>query len=88
MPTTIASNMLSHSVNKSTVLSPVVFNGSIATIGVYKPQSYDDPSILTTMHWHEQTIYLQSINNKKDKKVTYLHIYKVENCLDVVGLDL
>jgi hypothetical protein len=51
--------------------------------------SYDAPSIVTTMHRREQTIYLQLINNKKIyKKVTYLHIYKMENSLDVVGLDL
>ena len=51
--------------------------------------SYDAPSIVTTMHRLEQTIYLQLINNKNIyKKVTYLHIYKMENCLDVVSLDL
>ena len=41
-----------------------------------------------TMHRREQTIYLQLINNKKRKKTSYLHIYTIENCLDVVGLDL
>ena len=48
------------------------------------------PSIVTTMHPREQTIYLQLINKLKRerKKVTYLHIYKMENCLVVVGLDL
>jgi hypothetical protein len=46
---------------------------------------YHAPSIVTTMHRREQTIYLQLINNKKkEKKVTYegcpyLHIYKIEN---------
>ena len=52
--------------------------------------SYNDPSIIvTTMHRREQTTYLQFINKKKRKtKVTYLRIYKMENCLDVVGLDL
>ena len=42
------------------------------------------------MHRREQTIYLQLINNikKKHKKVTYLHLYKMENCLVIVGLDL
>ena len=42
------------------------------------------------MHRREQTKYLQFINKQKreEQKVTYLHIYKMENCLDVVGLDL
>jgi hypothetical protein len=54
--------------------------------------SYDAPSIVMTMHRREQAIYFQLINKQKRerKKVTYLHIhvYKMENCLDVVGLDL
>ena len=47
--------------------------------------SYDAPSIMTNIHPREQTIYLQLINNnrKRKKKVTYLRIYKMENCLDV-----
>ena len=38
---------------------------------------YNAPSIVTTMHQHEQTIYLQLINKKNNNK----------NCL-VVGLNL
>ena len=39
------------------------------------------PSIVTTMHRREHTIYLQLINKKLfEKKITYLHIYKIENC--------
>jgi hypothetical protein len=57
---------------------------------------YDAPSIVTTMHRREQTIYLQLINkqNKKNSKkkelriYIYKRIYRMENCLDVVGLDL
>ena len=49
--------------------------------------SYDAPSIVTTMHRHGQITYY-NLSIKKVKKVTYLHIYKMENCLDVVGLDL
>ena len=55
-------------------------------------RSYDAPSIATTIHRRKQTIYLQLIkkqtNKRVNKKVTYLHIYRMENCLDVVGLDL
>jgi hypothetical protein len=48
------------------------------------------------MHRREQTIYLQLINkqNKKNSKkkelriYIYKRIYRMENCLDVVGLDL
>ena len=47
---------------------------------------YSAPSIVTTMHRREQTIYLQLINKKNLKKRIY--IYKIENCLVVVGLDL
>jgi hypothetical protein len=47
---------------------------------------YSAPSIVTTMHRREQTIYLQLINKKKLKKRIY--IYKIEICLVVVGLDL
>ena len=59
--------------------------------------SYDAPSIVTTMHRHEQTIYLQLINKhknsqkrkKKNNVFTYTFFgYRMENCLDVVGLDL
>jgi hypothetical protein len=41
--------------------------------------SYDAPSILTTMHRREQTIFLQLINNKKEKKVTYLQQIDIAN---------
>jgi hypothetical protein len=42
---------------------------------------YNAPSIVTTMHRREHTIYLQLINKKLfEKKITYLHIYKIENC--------
>jgi hypothetical protein len=35
------------------------------------------------------TDHIFTINQwKKRKKVTYLHLYKMENCLDVAGLDL
>ena len=49
---------------------------------------YNAPSIMTTMHRREQTIYLQLVIIIK--KVTYLHINKIENCLvvHIVGLDL
>jgi hypothetical protein len=38
------------------------------------------------MHRREQTIYLQLINKKT--KLKRIYIYKIENCLVVVGLDL
>ena len=42
---------------------------------------------VTTMHRREQTIYLQLINKQKKelKKVTYLHIYRMENCFRCSG---
>ena len=66
---------------------------SLGGLSTSTSTSYDAPSIVTTMHPREQTIYLHLINKqtkilKKIKKVTNLHIYRMENCLDVVGLDL
>ena len=58
---------------------------------------YDAPSIVTTMHRREQTIYLQLINKQSKQKNSkkkglriyiYKRIYRMENCFDVVGLDL
>jgi hypothetical protein len=43
------------------------------------------------MHQREYTIDLQLINNnkkKKKKKSVFTYIYKIENCLVVVGLNL
>ena len=76
--------------NKFDITSDInMSHASMLEVNVSISTSYDAPSVVTTIHRREQTIYLQLINKQKErKKLTYLHIYKMENCLDVVGFDL